>query len=177
MSNFKLSRKYNYNFRNCVVFADKVKKRSKIKKWRSFSKPLVTKNELIRVSNYFAIDHMQKIKTKFQFDRSYNKKLLSNKSLNKLEVLLVDARFFKNLVQARFFLRRKYIFVNKRSVTKGYFQVKPGDVISLESSFFKKWGTVLKETSFFSKKDTTNVFVQVPSYIEVSYSTGTFVFF
>lgn len=163
---FKKLKKFQENIINSPKFAHYVISRKHIKRWSSFSKPIIiNKNtKLFKISKYFSLNQEIKTKEKLIFQ---NMPINLNKKQHILYVLK-KALFANNLNEAKQQVLSRKVYVNHKVITEPFYFVKEGDLIQLKNQFLKKqWN----KTAFFTKKETIQLKATIPYNYEISFST------
>lgn len=175
LSKYKLCRSLGCNIRKNFKFLHFCLSRQDSNKWKLFIQSCVLPTEdtprPIKTSFLYKAKVLQKKKERVFFGLKKSK-LASRNLYSSLSFLLFSARFFPTLQSARRAVRSGCVFVNGDLVTFPEFSVEPGASVYCANVY----KAALIKTSFFSIKGPYTVVAQVPYFLEVSFSSGTFVF-
>ena len=170
---FKFCKRQGSNLLSSVKLANVFYKNFLRRRWLTIRKSSRSVSNLYPVSRYFAKNRMEKGRLFFLF---FKRQTAFYKDLSfSLDILLIAAMFFKNLREARFFILNGFVLIDGFTSKKPNTRVKPGSIVSIKLHLLDRFKASWKSSCFFTKHAAgLFIFSSMPSYFEVSYSTGSF---
>lgn len=173
---FKYSRSLGLNLLNNPKFAKQAISFIKTKKWETFQKPIRTISGLLWTSKYFYGNKLALQQNYLAFFKRKEKQAPFFQITKKLDSSLYIARFFKTIRQSRLAIQLGFVLVNGKTITKADFVLKEGDLVSVKADLLPALFNYWKNSFFFSTYKDVKVFCQLPNFLEISYTTGSFCF-
>ena len=181
---FKYSKRYKFNLQNNPKLIHNIICSGQQASWNFnlFSFFSFT-NDLLNVKNSFSFlfKHIKitkiflNIKNKriwdVYFNTSFDFFLLLPNWFCRIDTCLVFSRFCVSSLEAKKFIKENRVFVNGVPVVSFHYILKPGDLVELKSDL-----NTISSSSFRSCYKKSHVFFTFPSFLEISFSSNSFVF-